>query len=118
MHCAQESGGAAKPLRCLSSTAGSASVPDRCQTGLHLHKLALESGFVNFSRLWPVATGPALMMKHKTESRCCSWQFGREVDADSDPARATERNPTHVEVYKAVQDSITSGGSLRAAMFW
>ncbi|KAK9827542.1 hypothetical protein WJX74_009674 [Apatococcus lobatus] len=45
-------------------------------------------------------------------------EFGREVDADSDAARDTERNPTHVEVYKTVQDSITTGGSLRAAMFW
>ena len=49
---------------------------------------------------------------------CYCLQFGREIDADTDSARATERNPTHVEVYNAVQDSITSGGSLRAAMFW
>ncbi|KAK9861038.1 hypothetical protein WJX84_009430 [Apatococcus fuscideae] len=45
-------------------------------------------------------------------------EFGRELDSDSDSARSTERNPTFTQVYNFVQNSITTGGALRAAMFW
>ena len=45
-------------------------------------------------------------------------QFGREIDADTDSARASERNPTFTQVYNYVQNSIQTGGSLRAALFW
>ncbi|KAK9866630.1 hypothetical protein WJX84_008538 [Apatococcus fuscideae] len=45
-------------------------------------------------------------------------EFGREIDADTDSARASERNPTFTQVYNYVQNSIQTGGSLRAALFW
>ncbi len=50
--------------------------------------------------------------------KCHDMQFGRELDADTDAARSTERNPTFTQVYNFVQNSIETGGALRAALFW
>ncbi len=45
-------------------------------------------------------------------------QFGRELSADNDATRAKERNPTYTQVYNFVQNSLQTGGALRAALFW